>query len=61
HTSCYAPVRKIAIFGGTHGNELSGVFLVKSWQENGAEIERLGLEVQEIRRFRPFKLVQVSP
>uniref|UniRef100_A0A8C6VCT9 Aspartoacylase n=1 Tax=Naja naja TaxID=35670 RepID=A0A8C6VCT9_NAJNA len=42
------PVRKIAIFGGTHGNELSGVFLVKSWQENGAEIERLGLEV------RPF-------
>ncbi|XP_026565970.1 aspartoacylase [Pseudonaja textilis] len=41
-----APVRKIAIFGGTHGNELSGVFLVKSWQENGAEIERLGLEVQ---------------
>uniref|UniRef100_A0A8C6VIZ9 Aspartoacylase n=1 Tax=Naja naja TaxID=35670 RepID=A0A8C6VIZ9_NAJNA len=44
----YTPVRKIAIFGGTHGNELSGVFLVKSWQENGAEIERLGLEV------RPF-------
>ncbi|XP_058020029.1 aspartoacylase isoform X2 [Ahaetulla prasina] len=41
-----APVRKIAIFGGTHGNELSGVFLVKSWLENGAEIERPGLKVQ---------------
>ncbi|KAL7986900.1 hypothetical protein Chor_005819 [Crotalus horridus] len=43
-----APVRKIAIFGGTHGNELSGVFLVKSWEEDGAEIERAGVQV------RPF-------
>ncbi|XP_063151644.1 aspartoacylase isoform X2 [Candoia aspera] len=43
-----APVRKVAIFGGTHGNELSGVFLVKSWQEDGAEIQRAGLET------RPF-------
>ncbi|KAK9412579.1 aspartoacylase [Crotalus adamanteus] len=43
-----APVRKIAIFGGTHGNELTGVFLVKSWQEDGAEIERAGVQV------RPF-------
>ncbi|XP_044849373.1 aspartoacylase isoform X2 [Mauremys mutica] len=51
-TSCYvvheAPVRRVAIFGGTHGNELSGVFLVKHWQENGDEIQRTGLEV------RPF-------
>ncbi|XP_066492537.1 aspartoacylase [Tiliqua scincoides] len=51
-TSCKvvqeAPVRRVAIFGGTHGNELSGVFLVKYWQEDGTEIQRPGLEV------RPF-------
>ncbi|NXD68031.1 ACY2 Aspartoacylase, partial [Eolophus roseicapillus] len=40
------PVRRVAIFGGTHGNELSGVFLVKHWQENGAEIQRTGIEVK---------------
>ncbi|XP_019366728.1 PREDICTED: aspartoacylase isoform X5 [Gavialis gangeticus] len=48
-TSCSvvleAPVRRVAIFGGTHGNELSGVFLVKHWQKNGAEIQRSGLQV----------------
>ncbi|XP_077776068.1 aspartoacylase isoform X2 [Podarcis muralis] len=42
------PVRRVAIFGGTHGNELSGVFLVKHWQDDGTEIQRPGLEV------RPF-------
>ncbi|KAM4844237.1 aspartoacylase isoform 2-T2 [Thomomys bottae] len=40
------PIKKIAIFGGTHGNELTGVFLVKHWLENGAEIQRTGLEVK---------------
>lgn len=40
------PVRRVAIFGGTHGNELSGVFLVKHWQEDGAEIQRTGVEVK---------------
>lgn len=49
-TSCSVvhkpPVRRVAIFGGTHGNELSGIFLVKHWQENGAEIQRTGMEVK---------------
>ncbi|KAF3816513.1 hypothetical protein GH733_013861 [Mirounga leonina] len=40
------PIKKVAIFGGTHGNELTGVFLVKHWLENGAEIQRTGLEVK---------------
>lgn len=47
-TSCHNaedPIKKVAIFGGTHGNELTGVFLVKHWLENGAEIQRTGLEV----------------
>ncbi|XP_067328187.1 aspartoacylase isoform X2 [Anolis sagrei] len=44
-----APIRRVAIFGGTHGNELSGVFLVNYWQqEDHTEIQRPGLEV------RPF-------
>ncbi|XP_012581874.1 PREDICTED: aspartoacylase isoform X2 [Condylura cristata] len=48
-TSCHFdgdPIKKVAIFGGTHGNELTGVFLVKHWLENGAEIQRTGLEVK---------------
>lgn len=47
-TSCVAeePIKKIAIFGGTHGNELTGVFLVTHWLKNGAEIQREGLEVK---------------
>ncbi|XP_063811888.1 aspartoacylase isoform X1 [Pseudophryne corroboree] len=43
-----AAIRRVAIFGGTHGNELSGVFLVKHWLKHGGEIARPGLEV------RPF-------
>nr|XP_045015021.1 aspartoacylase isoform X2 [Jaculus jaculus] len=48
-TSCHVakePIKKVAIFGGTHGNELTGVFLVKHWLTNGAEIQRTGLEVK---------------
>ncbi|XP_006246880.1 aspartoacylase isoform X3 [Rattus norvegicus] len=47
-TSCVAeePIKKIAIFGGTHGNELTGVFLVTHWLKNGAEVHRAGLEVK---------------
>ncbi|KAM9320338.1 aspartoacylase [Gastrophryne carolinensis] len=41
-------IRRVAIFGGTHGNELSGVFLVKHWLKHGGEISRPGMEV------RPF-------
>ncbi|KAJ8266320.1 hypothetical protein GJAV_G00129060 [Gymnothorax javanicus] len=39
-------VRKVAIFGGTHGNEMSGVTLVNLWIKNGAEIQRSGLTVK---------------
>ncbi|XP_068939352.1 aspartoacylase isoform X3 [Petaurus breviceps papuanus] len=40
------PLRRVAIFGGTHGNELSGVLLVKHWEEDGAEVQRAGLQVK---------------
>ncbi|NXM65923.1 ACY2 Aspartoacylase, partial [Serilophus lunatus] len=39
-------VRRVGVFGGTHGNEMSGVLLVRHWQENGAEIQRPGMEVK---------------
>ncbi|XP_036053162.1 aspartoacylase [Onychomys torridus] len=47
-TSCVAeePIKKVAIFGGTHGNELTGVLLVTHWLKNGAEIQREGLQVK---------------
>lgn len=41
-----APVRRVGLFGGTHGNELSGVLLVRHWQQDGAEIQRPGVEVK---------------
>nr|XP_006012732.1 PREDICTED: aspartoacylase [Latimeria chalumnae] len=48
HTVSMLPIRTVALFGGTHGNEMSGVTLVNLWLKNGAEIQREGLEV------RPF-------
>ncbi|KAI1902912.1 hypothetical protein AGOR_G00021190 [Albula goreensis] len=49
--SCHSIVnlpeaRKVAIFGGTHGNEMSGVTLVNLWINNGAEVQRSGLTVK---------------
>ncbi|XP_063258829.1 aspartoacylase isoform X3 [Prinia subflava] len=41
-----ARVRRVGLFGGTHGNELSGVLLVRHWQQDGAEIQRPGVEVK---------------
>lgn len=41
-----ARVRRVGLFGGTHGNELSGVLLVRHWQQDGAEIQRAGVQVK---------------
>ncbi|MGL1903695.1 MAG: aspartoacylase [Fibrobacterales bacterium] len=35
-----SPLTKIAIVGGTHGNELTGVNLIKKWDRNPTLIER---------------------
>ena len=37
-------IKKVAITGGTHGNELTGVYLVKKWQKNPKLIERNSFE-----------------
>uniref|UniRef100_A0AAY5KX06 Aspartoacylase n=1 Tax=Esox lucius TaxID=8010 RepID=A0AAY5KX06_ESOLU len=40
------PARRVAIFGGTHGNEMSGITLVNLWIKNGKEIQRKGVETK---------------
>lgn len=47
-TVCFNAAGRVAIFGGTHGNEMSGVTLVNLWLKNSAEIQRKGVET------RPF-------
>jgi aspartoacylase len=37
-------IGKVAITGGTHGNELTGVYLVKRWMQNPALVEREGFQ-----------------
>jgi aspartoacylase len=54
-------IKRIAITGGTHGNELTGVYLVKKWQKNPKLIERKSFEtlaqlmnqqaIKEVRRY----------
>ncbi|CAH1801507.1 unnamed protein product [Owenia fusiformis] len=33
-------IENVCIFGGTHGNELSGVYLVRNWLKDGALVQR---------------------
>ena len=39
-------IKKIAIVGGTHGNELTGINLVKYWQKQNEEIRFSSFETQ---------------
>lgn len=38
--------RRVAVFGGTHGNEMSGVTLVNLWMKNSAEIQRKDVDTK---------------
>jgi aspartoacylase len=54
-------IKKLAITGGTHGNELTGVYLVKKWQKNPNLVKRSSFEtitqrmnekaIKEVRRY----------
>lgn len=46
NTARLSAARRVAIFGGTHGNEMSGVTLVNLWMKSSAEIQRKGVEVK---------------
>ncbi len=39
-----ASVKRVAVFGGTHGGELTGVFLIKKFQQFPQIIQRHGIE-----------------
>ena len=41
-------VKKMLVVGGTHGNELTGVYLVKQWQQQPEAIQRVGLKVETL-------------
>ncbi|MDJ0730561.1 MAG: aspartoacylase [Crocosphaera sp.] len=38
-------IKKVALFGGTHGNEMTGIYLVKKFLQNPFLLERSTLEV----------------
>ena len=54
-------IKNIAITGGTHGNELTGVYLVKKWQKNPELLKRSNFKtitklmnlqaIKEVRRY----------
>ena len=54
-------IKKLAITGGTHGNELTGIYLVKKWEKSPKLIERSSFEtviqlmnqqaIKEVRRY----------
>lgn len=54
-------IKNIAITGGTHGNELTGVYLVKKWQNNPELLKRSSFKtitklmnkraIKEVRRY----------
>lgn len=39
-----APIKRVALVGGTHGGELTGVFLIKKFQQLPLQIQRNGIE-----------------
>lgn len=34
------PLRRVAVTGGTHGNEMSGVYLVRQWLRTPVDLQR---------------------
>lgn len=34
------PLRRVAVTGGTHGNEMGGVYLAKHWLQAPGELQR---------------------
>lgn len=41
-------IKSVAIVGGTHGNEFTGIYLLKKWQQHPEQIQRSGLEVETL-------------
>lgn len=41
-------LNKVAIVGGTHGNEFSGIYLLRKWRESPQQIERDSFAVETV-------------
>jgi succinylglutamate desuccinylase len=41
----HSPIKNVALVGGTHGNELTGIFLVKKYEQNYHLIRRDSFEI----------------
>ncbi|XP_059500288.1 N-acyl-aromatic-L-amino acid amidohydrolase (carboxylate-forming)-like, partial [Stegostoma tigrinum] len=44
----FAPVRRVAVLGGVHGNEMSGIFLTRHWLQDPAELQRSTFSVMPL-------------
>ncbi|XP_078390087.1 aspartoacylase-like isoform X1 [Cetorhinus maximus] len=44
----FAPMSRVAVLGGTHGNEMSGVFLARHWLKNPSELKRSTISVMPL-------------
>ncbi|XP_063145083.1 N-acyl-aromatic-L-amino acid amidohydrolase (carboxylate-forming) [Candoia aspera] len=45
HPQYLPSLRRVAVCGGTHGNEMSGVYLVKHWLQDPSELQRSTFQV----------------
>ena len=41
-------INRVAIVGGTHGNEFSGIYLLRKWQASPALIERASFATETV-------------
>lgn len=41
-------INKVAVVGGTHGNEFSGIYLLKKWQKDQQLLARDGLSIETV-------------
>lgn len=41
-------IEQVAVVGGTHGNEFSGIYLLKKWQKNPQLLAREGLQIETV-------------
>ena len=41
-------INRVAVVGGTHGNEFSGIYLLKKWQENPELVERASFATETV-------------
>lgn len=41
-------INRVAVVGGTHGNEFSGIYLLRKWQENPELVERASFATETV-------------